>query len=128
MQKIIAEVTEASYRDNYENGQVGKAAIVPSETQTFESITEAVKWFKDKYADVTLPMELLEEECKIVAPHKMCKVDPFNGLFSDANDEDIEAWKAGKTDLYNVEHQLKVQIVSDVSSLDLSFAMKSANA
>ena len=121
MQKIIAEVTEVSYRDNYENGQVGGIATVPVETQTFESIIEAVKWFKDKYADHSMPMELLDGEGKIVAPHKMCKVDPFNGLFSDANDEDVEAWKAGKTDLYNVEHQLSVYVAA--AGLDLSFAM-----
>ena len=119
-QKIVAEVTEVSYRDNYENGQVGEVMTVPTETQTFDSVIEAVKWFKGKYEDAALPIELLEEECKIVAPHKRCKVDPVAGVFSDANDEDIEDWKAGKMGLYNVEHQLTVYSVVD--SLDLSFA------
>ena len=128
MQKIVANVTEVSYRINYENGQIGEHMTVPIETQTFESIIVAVKWFKDKYEDANMPMELREEERKIVAPHKMCKFDPVDGDFAGVDEEDIEAWKAGKTDLCNVEHQLTIQFVTDAEGLDLFYAMKGLNA
>lgn len=125
MQSYVADVTEVSYLDNYENGQVSGYHVIPITTEKFGSITEAVKWFKDNYADPSWPMELLNEEGKIVAPHKPSCAD--DGFFVNASDKDIEAWKAGKKDLYSVEYQLTVHVVNDVSVMDLEFTMKAAN-
>ena len=114
-----ATVSERSYKDNFENGEVdGTYQFTDIAEKVFDTIEEAVKWFKDNYESSAEDCFIFHEDNNVYAPRPMQTVDS-DGSFMDASEATLEKWKDGKIDLYDVEYVLVLHKMTPVDDEDL---------
>ena len=120
MKIIQATVYESYYQDDYEQGEVDKTwNIVEVDERRFETIGEAVKWFKDTYEwDKDIKAELVDDFISCGRPLMMTG----DYGFIPASESQIESWKRGRRDLWNVEYQLRLARLEQVDSEELKTA------
>ena len=124
--KIVATITEASYQDDYEMGEVdGTYQIIDIETKMFDSVVDAIKYFKDNYSRheekkiCYEPSAILDDNGNaipmFVAPWPMQQVTPTE-FFADAPDYMIKEWEQGKINLWSVETRMTLSVETPVTS------------
>ena len=117
MEKIIANIVENSYEDNYENGMVGDISIVDIDSLTFNNVKEAIEWFNDtfNYAN-KYPLEHLVDNI-IVSPQPMMVLTKSG--FRKATENEIKDFEAGKINLWNVEMKMTLTKTFPVTSEEI---------
>ena len=121
-------ITAASYKDDWENGEVdGTFQLWEVCEKTFGTIEEAVRWFKDMYEvtnDPSLAVFVDSYLNRFYAPQPMQAVSR-NEDFIKASESDIRDWKEGKTQLYNLEYWMDIKKITDVDGEELLAAAAS---
>lgn len=111
-------VVEASYLDNWEDGQVDDTinlVDVSPVKEVFNSKEEALKFFKEKYLNADAELYFIEDDKFGYS---------FNGMpndygFEPANKDELDRWKRGLIDLYDVEYQGQIFECAAVSCENL---------
>jgi len=112
--KFLISIFEVFYEDDWENGEMTNTyndcfieqKIVPN-------LREALLDFKKHYAEND---ELYLDDDFF---HTDFMAMPTDYGWRKPTDEEIEEWKEGKLNLWNVEYQMKVQEISDISEDEL---------
>jgi hypothetical protein len=99
------QTTECFYEDDWEDGEVGG---------TFTIISMGTSTSKDPSRDIAEFVENFSEDGKVYVDDDFVHTDSMMMPNVDGygwrkpTEEEIEKWKAGKINLYNVEYQLRV--------------------
>ncbi len=112
--QIVATIIQASYRDNYDEGEVDNTYeefIIGK--KRFKTAKEAIDWFKREYGKVPDAKLCYEPSYNgdvpaFIAPAEM-QVQSPNG-FMDATNSMIEDWKKGVIDLYSMEYRMVLAV------------------
>ncbi len=111
--KVFAKIIEVSYEDNYEDGMVGHFNDVLIDNKIFDTVDEAINFFRNTYRyNKNTNLELLDGST-IVLGRDMC-INGFYG-FEEATDQEITNWKKGKINLWSVEYQMKLMKLEEFS-------------
>ena len=125
--KILATVSQAAYKDNWEEGEVDNTySMWECEEKTFDDLQAAIKWFKNNYASTDPEMKLEAPEPGLVIAPQGTKAldenDPYEN-FRKPTDQQIADWKAGKIDLWDLETRMRIRYLEDVPCEQLEAAL-----
>ena len=115
--RFLATVYEASYKDDWNDGEVDSTYQRFQITQkTYDSAEEAVKDFVRQFGggDWSAPETIDDGLIGISA----IKADDEYGWRTPTKEQE-EAWKQGKFELWNVERQLKLQKLETLTNEEL---------
>ena len=120
--KYRAEFYEYAYQDNYENGEVDQTtSFVLMMEKSFDTIKDAIDYF-EKFYPSRLSLEPLGDNV-IVRPEPMQFLEKNEG-WRNASEEELEDWKAGKIDLWNLEYQMHLYKFEPVSEEEIASFFK----
>ena len=98
------QIIESFYKDDYEDGEVlGTFSTVTLETKQTDDVKKAIADFAARYGD---------KDGKVFIDDDIIHMDfmkcPDDYGWRDPTDEEVEKWKKGEYELYNVEYQMRV--------------------
>ena len=119
-QMVYVEIFECAYKDNWKEGEIDNTFQTTFlEKDLFKSAKDAIEHFKDSYSGLAYGIckpQVVEPD--FIAMDFMAKADDRYG-WATPSDEDLEAWKAGKIDLWSVEFQMKMFKLQPIESKEL---------
>lgn len=114
-------IVEQSYKDNWESGEIEGTfqSVDLNDGHVFETPQEALRYFYNNYRGDLYGVYMIDDDETV--KYGICST-AYAGQcgFEPANEEQLEAWKEGKIDLYNVEYILLINKVEAVKKIDLS--------
>lgn len=129
MRAFQATVFECYYEDNYEDGEVdGTYEVVQVTSGVYPSVYEAIKDFIAKFhgSEYSEP-EVVDDQVVAFDAMKREAVEDRYANWKDPSEADIQKWKDGKINLWNVEYQCRIKEIVDVPAEDLNAALAKLN-
>lgn len=124
----IASITEQSYRDNYESGEIEGTLVSISlnDDEKFDTPQEVLKYFYEYYYGNYGGVYVIDNDDSVKYGTSIIACAKTYG-FEPASEEQLKAWKEDKIDLYKVEYTLqikKVEMVGRINLRNLGFEVK----
>ena len=125
LKSFEATVFECSYEDNYEDGEVDRTyGIVQITSKVYHSVEEAIKEFIDMYhgSEFSKPEVVDDSIIAFDAMKREASEDRYAN-WADPSEADIQKWKDGKINLWNVEYQLHIKELVSIPCSELKVAL-----
>lgn len=117
MTKIYnVQITEVFYKDDYEEGEVsGTFQTIPLSTKPTTDLAKAIREFADAYGDKDGKVYVDDD----VIHMDFMKCTDDSGCWRDPSEKEVEKWKKGEYELYNVEYQMRVWEMRPIEDKEL---------
>lgn len=100
------QTREAVYEDNYKTGEVdGSFYLTPLNSWISKNPKDDIREFAQEYSN---DGKIFVDDDIIHVDHMLMRDTEGAGGFYKPTEEDIEMWKAGKINLFNVEYQMNI--------------------
>ena len=115
--KYLVKVFEASYKDNWENGEIFNSynKILMYQTET-EDLKKAIEDFKHRFCHHDMKLYITDG---MIHTDFTADVDPNSEMWIWPTEKKIESWKKGEVDLWDVEFQMHISKIEDVTTKDI---------
>ena len=114
------QITEVFYKDDYEEGEVfGTFQTISLGTKQTSDLAKAIHEFVDAYGD---------KDGKVFVDDNVIHMDftkcPDDYGWREPTEKEVEKWKKGELDLYNVEYQMRVWEMRPIEDEELAGLVK----